>query len=134
MKFDKKVIESGAVAAFSLVLAFSAVPGPYVPANANSNSQTVELITIPKKVYGTNNVRIAVKEQQQRNIVTASAPAALPKKTQQVSSKQSTEESSNGLQESVQQTANELKQSILEESVTQVSERSEERRVGKEWM
>ena len=122
MKFDKKVIESGAVAAFSLVLAFSAVPGPYVPANANSNSQTVELITIPKKVYGTNNVRIAVKEQQQRNIVTASAPAALPKKTQQVSSKQTSEKSTNGLQESVQQTANELKQSILEESVTQVSE------------
>lgn len=122
MKFDKKVIESGAVAAFSLVLAFSAVPGPYVPANANSNSQTVELITIPKKVYGTNNVRIAVKEQQQRNIVTASAPAALPKKTQQVSSKQTSKKSTNGLQESVQQTANELKQSILEESVTQVSE------------
>ena len=46
MKFDKKVMESGVVAAFSLARAFTAVP-VYVPANADIDSQIIELTAEP---------------------------------------------------------------------------------------
>ena len=44
MKFDKKVMESGVVAAFSMVLAFTAVPANCVSTNSVLDSRTVELI------------------------------------------------------------------------------------------
>ena len=55
MKFDKKVLGSGFVAAFSLFLTVASVSGDHVTTKTEPDSQTVELITIPKKVYGTNN-------------------------------------------------------------------------------
>lgn len=43
MKFDKKVMESGVVVAFSMVLAFTAVPAAGVSTEAGQDSRTVEL-------------------------------------------------------------------------------------------
>lgn len=70
MKFDKKVMESGVVAAFSLVLAFSALPAAGGSTEADLNSRNVELIAeTAGKSY--RNV-VATKVKKQNEIVASS--------------------------------------------------------------
>ncbi|NBH15520.1 spore cortex-lytic protein [Lachnospiraceae bacterium] len=76
MKFDKKVMESGVVAAFSLALAFTAVP-VYVPASADLDSQIVELIAEPKE----ESIENVMKQKRQIHVVAATV-AKLPEKSQ----------------------------------------------------
>lgn len=67
MKFDKKVMESGVVAAFSLALAFTAVP-VNVPASADSDSQIVELTAEPKE---DSNENVTKKKRESQVVATA---------------------------------------------------------------
>ncbi len=93
MKFDKKVMESGVVAAFSLVLAFSAVPAAGVSTEADLDSRTVELIAeTTRKSY--ENV-IATKVKKQHTLVTASAEKKQPEesKAEETAEKKQPEES-----------------------------------------
>ncbi|MCI8299287.1 MAG: SH3 domain-containing protein [Lachnospiraceae bacterium] len=76
MKFDKKVMESGVVAAFSLALAFTAVP-VYVPANADIDSQIIELTAEP-----TENRNENVTKQRKHINVVAATVETLPEKSQ----------------------------------------------------
>lgn len=71
MKFDKKVMESGVVAAFSMVLAFTAVPATCVSTKAVLNSRTVELLAETTRKSLENE--IATKEKREREIVAAAA-------------------------------------------------------------
>ncbi len=76
MKFDKKVMESGVVAAFSLVLAFSAVPTAGGSMEADLDSRKVELTAeTARKSY--ENV-IATKVKKQHDIVFSSVESKLP--------------------------------------------------------
>ena len=77
MKFDKKVMESGVVAAFSLALAFTAVP-VNVPANADSDSQIVELTAEPKEDSNEN-----VTKERRKSHVVAAAAAENPRQLRQ---------------------------------------------------
>ena len=79
MKFDKKVMESGMVAAFTLALAFSAMPVSNAPANANSDSQTVELTEEPEK----DRNEVAAKQKRQSNVVASAAVSKQPKDSQE---------------------------------------------------
>ncbi len=79
MKFDKKVMESGMVAAFTLALAFSAMPVSNVPANANSDSQTVELTEEPEK----DRKEVAAKQKRQSNVVASAAVSKQTKDSQE---------------------------------------------------
>lgn len=79
MKFDKKVMESGMVAAFTLALAFSAMPVSNVPANANSDSQTVELTEEPEK----DRNEVAAKQKRQSNVVASAAVSKQTKDSQE---------------------------------------------------
>ncbi|MCI9526725.1 MAG: SH3 domain-containing protein [Lachnospiraceae bacterium] len=65
MKFDKKVMESGVVAAFSLVLAFSALPAAGGSTEADLNSRNVELIAETAGKSYRNVVATKVKKQNQ---------------------------------------------------------------------
>ena len=65
MKFDKKVMESGVVAAFSLVLAFSALPAAGGSTEADLNSRNVELIAETTGKSYRNVVATKVKKQNQ---------------------------------------------------------------------
>ena len=76
MKFDKKVMESGVVAAFSLVLAFSALPAAGGSTEADLNSRNVELIAeTAGKSY--RNV-VATKVKKQNQLVASSAEEKQP--------------------------------------------------------
>ena len=76
MKFDKKVMESGVVAAFSLVLAFSALPAAGGSTEADLNSRNVELIaeTVGKSY---RNV-VATKVKNQNELVASSNEGKQP--------------------------------------------------------
>ncbi len=88
MKFDKKVMESGVVAAFSLALAFTAVP-VNVPANADLDSQIVELTAEPKE----NSSENLTKKKRQSHVVAAAAVAAeMPRKLREEVREQKAEE------------------------------------------
>ena len=76
MKFDKKVMESGVVAAFSLVLAFSALPAAGGSTEADLNSRNVELIAeTAGKSY--RNV-VATKVKNQNELVASSNEGKQP--------------------------------------------------------
>ncbi len=70
MKFDKKVMESGVVAAFSLALAFSAVP-VNAPAYSVLDSQIVELTAEPKE----DSNEHVIKVKRKSNLVAAAITA-----------------------------------------------------------
>lgn len=76
MKFDKKVMESGVVAAFSLVLAFTAVPVTGVPTEADLDSRTVELTAEAARKYFGNGT--ATKVKRQSNLVAAASEEGQP--------------------------------------------------------
>ena len=65
LKFVKKVMESGVVAAFSLVLAFSALPAAGGSTEADLNSRNVELIAETAGKSYRNVVATKVKKQNQ---------------------------------------------------------------------
>lgn len=76
MKFDKKVMESGVVAAFSLVLAFTSVPAAGVSTEAGQDSRTVELTA---ETTGKNlENEIATKVKRQSNVVASSVEEKQP--------------------------------------------------------
>ncbi len=77
MKFDKKVMESGVVAAFSLVLAFTAVPVAGVSTEADLDSRTVELTTEAARKYFGNET--ATKVKRQSNLVAAALEEKQPR-------------------------------------------------------
>lgn len=71
MKFDKKVMESGVVVAFSVVMAFSAVPTTCISTMSVLDSRTVELIAETTRKNWEDE--IVTKAKKQREIVAASA-------------------------------------------------------------
>lgn len=72
MKFDKKVMESGIVAAFTLVLAFSTVPAANVSTKAVPDSQKVELTAEPTE---NDENEIVTKVKNQSDVVAAAVTA-----------------------------------------------------------
>lgn len=65
MKFDKKVMESGVVAAFSMVLAFTAVPANCVSTKSVLDSRTVELIAETTRKNWESEFITKVKKQHE---------------------------------------------------------------------
>lgn len=81
MKFDKKVMESGVVAAFTLVLAFTSVPAAGVSTEAGQDSRTVELTA---ETTGKNlENEIATKVKRQSNVVASSVEEKQPEDSRQ---------------------------------------------------
>lgn len=76
MKFDKKVMESGVVVAFTMVLAFTAVPAAGVSTEAGQDSRTVELTA---ETTGRNlENAIATKVKRQGEVVASSVEEEQP--------------------------------------------------------
>ncbi len=85
MKFDKKVMESGVVAAFSMVLAFTAIPANCVSTKSVLDSRTVELIAeTTRKNWESEFI---TKAKKQHELVASAA-----EKEQQTETEQQTEE------------------------------------------
>ncbi len=76
MKFDKKVMESGVVAAFSLVLALTAVPVTGVSTEADLDSRKVELTAEAARKYFANET--ATKVKRESNLVAAASDEKQP--------------------------------------------------------
>ena len=76
MKFDKKVMESGVVAAFSLVLALTAVPVTGVSTEADLDSRKVELTAEAARKYFANET--ATKVKRESNLVAAASDENQP--------------------------------------------------------
>lgn len=70
MKFDKKVMESGIVAAFTLILTLTSVCTTNVTTQAVPDSQAVELTAEPISEY--EEKEVATKEKTEKNVVAAS--------------------------------------------------------------
>lgn len=81
MKFDKKVMESGVVVAFTMVLAFTAVPAAGVSSEAGQDSRTVEL-TAETAERELENVT-ATKVKRQGEVVASSVEEQLENSEQE---------------------------------------------------
>ncbi len=81
MKFDKKVMESGVVVAFTMVLAFTAVPAAGVSTEAGKDSRTVELAAETTE-RDLENV-IATKIRRHNEIVASSVEEVQPEDSKQ---------------------------------------------------
>lgn len=122
MKFDKKVMESGVVAAFSLVLAFTAVPVTNVPTEADLDSRKVELTAEAARKYFGNET--ATKVKRQSNLVAAASEEKQPLVSAQ-------EEAAGQLQQFVQKETAEEKQpqaaNLLEEAIEETTGESDQK-------
>ena len=67
MKFDKKVLGSGFVAAFSLFLTVASVSGDHVTTKTEPDSQTVELTAEP--IPKSNKIELVSAELKQDNTI-----------------------------------------------------------------
>lgn len=127
MKFDKKVMESGVVAAFSLVLAFTAVPVTGMSTEADLDSRTVELTAETARKYFENE--IATKEKRQSELVAAAAEEKQPLVSAQ-------EENAGQLQQFVQEETTEEKQpeaaNLLEEAIEETTKESAQKETADE--
>ncbi len=121
MKFDKKVMESGVVAAFSLVLAFTAVPVTNVPTEADLDSRKVELTAEEARKYFGNET--ATKVKRQSNLVAAASEEKQPLVSAQ--------EGAGQLQQFVQKETTEEKQpqaaNLLEEAIEETTGESDQK-------
>lgn len=136
MKFDKKVMESGVVAAFSLVLAFTAVPVTGVSTEADVDSRKVELTAEAARKYFANEKATRVKRQgnlvaaaaeEKQPLVSAQEEAGQPKQSIQ---KETTEEkqpqAANLLEEAIEETTKESDQKeALAETAAEASGQEE---------
>lgn len=122
MKFDKKVMESGVVAAFSLVLAFTAVPVTNVPTEADLDSRKVEFTAEAARKYFGNET--ATKVKRQSNLVAAASEEKQPLVSAQ-------EEAAGQLQQFVQkETAGEKQPqaaNLLEEAIEETTGGSDQK-------
>lgn len=122
MKFDKKVMESGVVAAFSLVLAFTAVPVTNVPTEADLDSRKVELTAEAARKYFGNET--ATKVKRQSNLVAAASEEKQPLVSAQ-------EEAAGQLQQFVQKETAEEKQpqaaNLLEKAIEETTGESDQK-------
>ncbi|MCI8484171.1 MAG: SH3 domain-containing protein [Lachnospiraceae bacterium] len=126
MKFDKKVMESGIVAAFTLVVTMSSVCGTNVTTQA-PNSQEVELSAEPIKV--SDGAMKATKERLERTVVAASIaendPEQEAKEVQDVPEEEKKAESEDSSEKAVEEVVAE-KETAEEASETTEDEEAKE--------
>ena len=121
MKFDKKVMESGVVAAFSMVLAFTAVPANCVSTKSVLDSRTVELIAETTRKNWESEFITKVKKQHE--LVASAAETKqqeeATQKTAEEKAAQKTAEEKAAPQETAKEDAAEQKAVTVNENATQ---------------
>ena len=107
MKFDKKVMESGIVAAFSLVMALSSVCTTNVTTQAAKDSQAVELTAEPNSER--EEKEVATKEKNKKDVVAASIAEEKPEQETEVQTEEAKKDEAQTEESQTQEASKEKK-------------------------